>query len=492
MRHPLVSTAILVAAVALHGSASYAASLQEAARALDADHVKSLEFSGAGYWWQFGQAPIPDTDWPQFEVRSYSAAIDFAAPGARVQSARIQVVEPNRQRPTPVEQKTDAFVNGDKAWNLAPPPNSAPGSAPVATPQFPAVEERTAEIWATPQGFLKAALANDAKSQPSGAGVEVSFTASGKYRYVGSINAANQVEWVRTYIDSPVLGDTLVETKFSGYKDFGGVQFPAQISRSQGGHPVLRIDVASAKTNGAVDVAQPANVASAQPVAPVVKSEKLAEGVYWLTGGTHHSVLVEQKDHVVLVEAPLNEARSLALIAKVKEIAPNKPIKYVVNSHSHFDHLGGLRTFADLGSTIVTHDLDKAYYQKIWAAPHTIAPDLLSKSRKDAKFETYSDKHVLTDGARTIEIHRIAGNSHADELALVYLPTEKIIVEADAYTPAAADAPPPKTPNPYSVNLFENIQKLKLNVERIAGLHGPRVASLADLRLAIGQTASAQ
>ena len=107
-------------------------------------------------------------------------------------------------------------------------------------------------------------------------------------------------------------------------------------------------------------------------------------------------------------------------------------------------------------------------------------------------FETYTDKYVLSDGSRQIEVHRIAGNGHSDELALVYLPTEKILVEADAYTPAAKDAPPPKTPNPYSVNLYDNIQKLKLDVAQIVGLHGPRVVALADLRAAIGQAPLSQ
>jgi glyoxylase-like metal-dependent hydrolase (beta-lactamase superfamily II) len=116
----------------------------------------------------------------------------------------------------------------------------------------------------------------------------------------------------------------------------------------------------------------------------------------------------------------------------------------------------------------------------------------LSQSKKAAKFETYDDKHVLSDGVRSIEIHRIAGNGHSDELALVYLPTEKILVEADAYTPTAKEAPPPKTVNPYSVNLYENIQKLKLDVTQIAGLHGPRIVTLADLRTAIGQPTLAQ
>jgi glyoxylase-like metal-dependent hydrolase (beta-lactamase superfamily II) len=260
----------------------------------------------------------------------------------------------------------------------------------------------------------------------------------------------------------------------------------AQASRISSRRFILKLSV---KPNPAVDIAVPQNLASA-PAQTTVEVKKLADGVYYLTGGTHHSVAIEQRDHIVLVEAPLNEERSLVLIDKIKELIPNKPIKYVVNSHVHFDHTGGLRTFVDADAIIVTPELDKPYFEKAWAAPHTLSPDRLSKSKKQAKFETYSDKYVLTDGARTIEIHNIAGNGHSDELSLVYLPAEKILIEADAYTPAAPNTPPPAVPNPYSVNLYENIQKLKLDVSQIAALHGPGVVTLADLRTAIGQVAT--
>src|SRR5208337_2082822 len=126
----------------------------------------------------------------------------------------------------------------------------------------------------------KAALSNNAKSEPSNGGVEVSFTLGGKYRYAGWIGTDNHLEWVKTWIDTPVLGDTLVETKFKDYKDFGGVPFPAEITRSEGGYPVLHIHISAAKLNGPAEIDVPANVASA--VAPAVKVEanKLADGVY--------------------------------------------------------------------------------------------------------------------------------------------------------------------------------------------------------------------
>jgi hypothetical protein len=126
-------------------SSAQAASLKEAADALGVPNTKSIELSGTGRWFQFGQAPRPALPWPQFDVSSYDASINYEGPSAHVQIVRKQTIVPVRQRPAPVEQKPDQYVSGGQAWNRAPPPNSPPGTAPVAVPQ-PAVEERLPEI----------------------------------------------------------------------------------------------------------------------------------------------------------------------------------------------------------------------------------------------------------------------------------------------------------------------------------------------------------
>jgi glyoxylase-like metal-dependent hydrolase (beta-lactamase superfamily II) len=467
--------AVLAMMTAMSACSRTGGSLESAAKVLSVDSVTSLDISGNGKWFQFGQAPAPAQPWPPFELSSYSASINYAVPAARVQIARNQTVEPGRLRPTPIEQKADQYISGASAWNVA---------VTGITAQPAAVEERAAEIWATPQGFIKAAIANHATSKPADDnGVSVSFTVNSKYRYEGVINANNQVEKVRTWIDSPVLGDTLVETTFSNYKDFGGVLFPEHILRTQGGYPVLDLSVSAVKLNTAEDISLPVEVTTGRPIEVVVTP--LAAGVYYFTGGTHHSVVIEQGDHVVVVEAPQNEARSLAVIAKVKETIPNKPIKYLVNTHAHFDHAGGVRTYVDEGAVIVTHADNRPYYEQAWAAKRTLNPDHLAQSNKTAVFETFKDKYVLNDDKRPIEIYPLEGSGHNDAFAFVYLPREKIVTEADAYTPAAADAPAPTSINPYSVNLYDNIQKLKLDVDKIAALHGPRVATITDLRAAI-------
>jgi glyoxylase-like metal-dependent hydrolase (beta-lactamase superfamily II) len=465
-----------------------AGTLQAATEALGAPELKSIEYAGAGKWFQFGQAPNPTLPWPAFDVSSFNAAINYEAPAARVQMERIQVVEANRQRPAPATQRPVQAISGSHAWNLTPAPGAAPGTPPTTPqPQPAAVEERTMEIWTTPHGFLKAAAANNATSQAVEGGSDVSFTVGGKYRYTGRINAQNQVERVQTWIDNPVLGDTPVEVRYSDYRDFSGVMFPGRIVRTQGGHPVLDITVSSVTANPAVDLPVPDAVRSFTPPPVTVEVEKLANGVYYIRGGSHHSVAIDQRDHIVVVEGPQDEARSLAVIAKVKETIPNKPIRYLVNSHVHFDHSGGVRTYVAEGATIVTHEMNKPYYEQAWAAPRALNPDTLAKASKPATFETFTDKHVLTDGKRSIEVHLIAGNGHNDAYAMVYLPTEKILMEVDAWAPLAPNAPPPSAPSPFAINLYENIQRLKLNVNQIAALHGPRVAPLAELRAAVGQ-----
>ncbi|CAM3676779.1 MBL fold metallo-hydrolase [Polaromonas hydrogenivorans] len=478
--HHFIQRVGLSMALSTLALAAQGASLQSAAESLGATRIQSIEFSGGGKWFQFGQAPAPELPWPRFDVSRYTASIHYDSASARVQLSRLQTLEPDRVRPAPIEQNLDQYVSGARAWNQAVAP-----AATTVTPQPAAAEERAAEIWATPQGFLKAALANQAQSRPlKDGGVEVSFKLGGKYRYVGLINARDEVEEVRTWIDNPVLGDTLVETTFSHYEERGGVRFPAHIVRTQGGHRVLDLAVSEVKVNRTAPLLAPEAAASAPAVTVTVN--KLADGVFYLSGGSHHSVAIEQRDHVVLVEAPLDEARSQAVIKQVKATIPGKPIKYLINTHAHFDHSGGLRSYVAEGATIVTHQDNIAYYRAAWAGAHTLNPDRLAKSHKPARFAGFTDKHVLTDGQRRIEVHTLAGNTHNDAFALVYLPAEKILIEGDAYTPLAAGAKPPAQPNPYSVNLLDNVKKLKLDVARIAPLHG-QLATLADLRAAVGQ-----
>jgi glyoxylase-like metal-dependent hydrolase (beta-lactamase superfamily II) len=211
----------------------------------------------------------------------------------------------------------------------------------------------------------------------------------------------------------------------------------------------------------------------------------MADGVWFLGGGTHNSVLVEYPSYLVMVEAPLNEERSLALIAEAKKLVPDKPIKYLVNTHHHFDHSGGVRTYVEEGAIIITNAMNKPFYEAAWKAPRTLAPDKLAQNPKKAEFVTVKEKYVLADGARTLEIHHLQGETHNEGMLIAYLPKEKILIEADDYTPSAPNAPPPPINVSRSQNLYANIQRLKLDVDAIAPLHGD-VSNLAALMKVTG------
>jgi len=272
----------------------------------------------------------------------------------------------------------------------------------------------------------------------------------------------------------------LVETTYSDYKDFDGVKFPTKIVQTQGGFPVLELTVGDVKPNAPANIEVPEAVRGAGPAAVRVDSQKLADGVWFLGGGTHNSVLVEFKDHVVMVEGPLDEARSLAIIAEAKKLVPGKPIRYLVNTHHHFDHSGGIRTFVAEGATIVTQEMNKPYYEKTFAMPRTLSPDKLSQNPKEAKFQTVGDKYVLTDGARTVELYNVKDNAHNPGMVVAYMPKEKLLIEPDLFTPQ-----PPKAPltaaTPFTVDLQRNLAALKLDVRQIAPLHG-RVVPMAEMQ----------
>ena len=146
-----------------------------------------------------------------------------------------------------------------------------------------------------------------------------------------------------------------------------------------------------------------------------------------------------------------------------------------------------MRVAAALGVSVVTHAGNVSWYQKTFDTRNAIAPDMLARTGRKARFVGVDDLLVIDDGARRVELHAITGSAHSDAFLMVYLPKEKLLVEADAFTPGAQNASAPAAPNANHLNLVENIERLKLGVDRILPLHG-RVAAIADLYIAAGKT----
>jgi glyoxylase-like metal-dependent hydrolase (beta-lactamase superfamily II) len=471
-------TALLTAVLLLTPFAAQAqdgrATLEAAAKALG--DVKSIEIQGSGAVFQVGQSQTPGRPWPLFNVRTFTRVVNYDTASLRDDIMRTRALEPPKGGGPYVrgEHRQVFVVSGDHAWNVM---GDATAPAPIT------LGDRQLQFWTTPHGVIKAAMANPAGVQ----GRTIAFGVPGRFKATASLDAANLVERVEATLSNPVLGDMPVAIVYADYRDFGGVKFPTKIKQTYGGFPAMELNITEVRANPAVDIKVPDNVRSADNPYTKVQSQKAADGVWYVTGGSHHSVVIEMKDHLIVAEGPLNDDRALAVIAEARRLVPGKPIKYLIVSHHHFDHSGGVRAFAGEGVTIISHDASKAFFERVIAAPATVAPDHLAKTGKKATVEGVRDQRVLTDGTRTVEVRHIAGIQHADDMLMVYLPKEKFLIEADAYTPPAPNVAPMSPPNPFTVSLLQNVTKQNLAVDQILPLHG-RMVPLAELHKAAGQS----
>jgi len=451
--------------------------IADASKAIGVDALKTVQFSASGYDFALGQAPNPGSPWPKFINKSYTRAIDFERPASRVDRVRVQGENPPHgggQQPIVGEQPVNQtiVVGGDTPW------------------------VQQLEIVMLPHGFLRAAAARNAtvesKTVAGKKYTVVSFVGDNKARVSGYLNDQKFVERVETSIDNPFLADMAFEAIYSDYKDAGGAMFPRHIVQKQAGYPIFDLVVSDVKANAAVTIQPPQGRGAGAPTAPAASqtaSEKLGDGVYLITGG-YAAVAVDFKDYITIIESGQSEARGQAVIAEAKRLIPNKPVKYVVNTHSHIDHSSGLRAAVSEGATILTHQINKAYLEKTLSLPHTLNPDKAQQNGKKPVVEAVGEKKVLTDGTHVVELHHQTGFGHHDGMLLVYLPNEKVLIEADGYNPQAANATPPVPASPYTLNLLDNIRRLKLDVQRIVPIHLPadnRQITMAELTKWVGR-----
>jgi glyoxylase-like metal-dependent hydrolase (beta-lactamase superfamily II) len=464
MLRKLVAAALLAIVCSAAAAAQDAATvIANASKALGADGLTSITYSGTAQNGNFGQSKTIAGPLAMTDITTYTRAIDFAQPASRAFGPTAPPAVPGAPPPQPGNFNQN-ITPANAAW----------------TQQL--------EIWVTPWGFLKGAAANNATvGTITGGGRTVNVVSwspalkapSGQpYRVIGYISDENIVDRVETWVEHPVLGDLRVETSFAAYRDFDGVKVPTLIRQMRGGLKVFEANIIAATRNpsniaalltppppagGAAPAAQPA--AALAP--PAVASEKLADGVYRITGG-YISLAVEFRDHVVVIEGAQSEARGLAVIAEARRVFPNKPIRYVVNTHMHFDHSSGLAPFAAEGITIITHENNAAFVDRALSAPRTLVGDALAKSGRKPVVEPAGDRRTLTDATRTLELYNVRNLEHTDGMLVAYLPKEKILMTAD-FNPPNPNAPP----NPSIPVLQQNVDRLKLDVTSHVIVHAP-------------------
>src|ERR1700722_14454557 len=242
--------------------------LAAAADAMGAGNLNSIEYSGSGLVFSFGQAFEPGERWPTFIQRVYDASINYQTPAMRLVQVRSQGEHPPRgggAQAVAADQRTVQVVSGKFAWQEA---------GNQAVPNAPAAEERLQRLWATPHGVVKAALAHGGKAD----GNTVTVTLDGT-EYKASINAQNLVEKVSYLSTNEVVGDYPVEIAYTDYADFGGVKFRRHIVQTEERFPTLDITIGEVKPNAVVSADVPANVRNAPPLParPSPTVDKLAD-----------------------------------------------------------------------------------------------------------------------------------------------------------------------------------------------------------------------
>jgi glyoxylase-like metal-dependent hydrolase (beta-lactamase superfamily II) len=467
-----------LAAVAISGCTATTAEQQvigEAAAALGGrdriEAVKTLVVTGEGTAYAVGSDQLIDTNERIYKVTGYKQAIDLAGARALLEQTRTPTT-PNFSGQAPARQWQG--IDGEAAYNVA-----ANGNRTRAGNEVTA-RARRANIYHHPLTSVRAALdpaATVTSRRTEGNETLVDVATAGGIVLTLGIDTTTKLPTrvASTTAGENILGDVRIETRFGDYQDVNGLRLPTRLTRTTDRFKDFELRVTNVVDGDTGDLAAPASVASAPATdAPsersAVKVEEVANGVWHLTGTTHHSVLVEFSDHLTLIEAP-NEDRARGIFAKAKELRPNKPLTTLINTHHHFDHSAGVRAAVSEGLTIITHKSNGPFYEEAVKRPRTILPDVLAENPNPPplKLVTVDEEMTLTDQAMTLVIYRIVNNTHADNNLMIYFPRERLLVQADIFMPRD-----PRTQGhaPWVRNLLDNIEMRRLTVNRHVPLHG--------------------
>jgi glyoxylase-like metal-dependent hydrolase (beta-lactamase superfamily II) len=457
--------------------------LREVAVAMGAENLDSITFSGTAKAARnsFLQTPSANPPWPFNDITNYQRTIDLTRPASRA---------------------TGETFNGGLFMG---PPVAGTYTQNI-TPDQTAWTQQL-EIWLTPWGFLRGAQMNGAEAMSqNGEG--------GRYRVVtwkspatqtspsglqytvnGYINDSNLIERVETWVEHPMLGDMHVQALYSDYRELGGLMVPARMVQERGGGSIFEVTVTDATANppnvaelvtpppppagrgGGPGRAGGPGGAPGAGAAPTELAQKVADGVYLITGG-YVALVAEFSDHVAVFEGGQSEERGQQIIDEVKRVIPGKPIRYVINSHPHSDHSSGLAPFLREGATLITQRNNVEFFDRAFKTPRT----LLGQPTMNPQIEGVDELRVLEDDTMRLELHSVP-NAHSDGTLVGFLPRQRILFQADFTLPQ-----PGQNANPFVVSLAQRVDELGLDFERYLAVHAAaQPQTKAQLMAAIGK-----
>jgi glyoxylase-like metal-dependent hydrolase (beta-lactamase superfamily II) len=276
--------------------------------------------------------------------------------------------------------------------------------------------------------------------------------------------------------DDGVLGDRSTATWYTRWQDAGGIQLPRQVDVTANGRLQSHTVYTAAAVPASVDqqafvipdsIASRAQRAPAAPAPPtiVVQLVELAPGVWRAEGGSHHSLVVEQPQQLVVVEGPQTSQRSQAVMDTLRARFPNKRIGLLVSTHHHWDHSGGLRGYLAAGVPVLTHARNVAFVRGISAAQKTVAPDALSRNPRPPDVRAVEDSLTIGEGTSRVVIYRIP-TAHVEGMLGAYVPAARLLFVSDVLTPGPTLAPAG------SAEVAAAARRWNITVDRVVGGHG--------------------
>src|SRR5215471_3720992 len=201
-----------------------------------------------------------------------------------------------------------------------------------------------------------------------------------------------------------------------------------------------------------------------EATAPQFDLTKVTDHVYSFRSGFARAMVVVTSDGVIVTD-PINSVAAKNMMDEIRKVT-DKPVKFVIYSHNHWDHIAGARIFKDQGAKIIQHAL---------AAQHTRPnPDVVPAD------ETFKDdKHVVTLGDQTVELIYV-GSSHGSGMIVMRVPKERILNIVDICTPQRIGFR--NFPDGSPQDTIKALRKVEaLDFDRIVPGHGPASAPKAEV-----------
>lgn len=435
--------------------------------------VSTLTLTGSGTNGNLGQNVAPDAELPIFDVTEFTRTVDLAGGRGRHRQTRVATAPGANTQP----QVQDFAVDGEVAFNTG-----ADGAAARQT-DLAAQDRRAEYLLHHPLGALRAAMdpaaqLTNLRNTGSLDVVDVKIPRGDSFTLALDAETHRPAS-VTSMTDHTNLGDVALETAFADYQDVEGLMLPARITTRIDQYSTAEYRIASTRLNADTpDLSAPDAVKTAPPPAPTadVLVEEVGRGLWRLAGQSHHSVLVEFADHTELIEVPLNETRTLAVIARARALRPDKPLTRAIVTHHHFDHSAGIRAAIAEGLTLVTHEGNREFFEDLAARTHSLVPDALARAPQPVMIETVGDEAVVRDATQAMHLYHVRGSDHSETMLMAYFPADRVLVQADLLN--AANPNPARLPS-----LVENIRARNLRVSRHVPLHGPLMSQAEFTRL---------